>query len=201
MLIRNVFSQEIIINAFTFNQYKDLCKILFDSGKSTSVDLEYNTTEILDYVKINLQRMNRVEKTFKMNPTLQEKLSLLNKKQLWIVLAESWCGDVAQNIPAINMIANSTTNIELKILLRDENEVIMNKYLTNGSKSIPKLISLNPITFKENWNWGPRPKPAQELVVSMKSKGEDFHIGVHKWYADDKSNTIQDEILKLISNN
>ena len=41
------------------------------------------------------------------------------------------------------MAKESGENIELKIVLRDENEELMNEFLTNGSRSIPKLIVLD----------------------------------------------------------
>ena len=56
---------------------------------------------------------------------------------------EGWCGDGSQILPYLAKMAHESNNIQLKILLRDENPEIMDQYLTNGSKSIPKLISVD----------------------------------------------------------
>ena len=60
-----------------------------------------------------------------------------------MVLTEGWCGDAAQVLPVINKIASLSDFIDLKIILRDEHEELMNKFLTNGSKSIPKLVAID----------------------------------------------------------
>ena len=39
----------------------------------------------------------------------------------WLVLTESWCGDAAHVVPAINKIAELSDNIDLKLVFRDEN--------------------------------------------------------------------------------
>lgn len=191
----SIFTKEIIENSLSYDEYKKLSQELFAQGKSTSKPDEYNTPEYVEYVRVNLQRMNRVEKTTQIKAELQEKLNALKSPQTWIVLSESWCGDAAQNVPALAMIADSSNMVELRILLREENLDVMNAYLTNGGKAIPKMIAIDANTYQELWQWGPRPKAAQELVLTMKANGEDFHIGVHKWYAADKSQTLQTELL------
>jgi hypothetical protein len=44
------------------------------------------------------------------------------------------------------MVAESDGKIDMKIVLRDENEELMNLFLTNKAKSIPKLIVINKET-------------------------------------------------------
>ena len=78
----------------------------------------------------------------------------------------------------------------------------MEQYLTNGSKSIPKLIAFNS-NAKELFTWGPRPVPAQELLMNWKKNPagrnwEAFETELHTWYARDKSKTIQEEFVNLI---
>ncbi len=79
----------------------------------------------------------------------------------------------------------------------------MDKYLTNGARAIPKLIATNETLDEEAFIWGPRPAPAQQLLVNWKNNPanktwDDFEKELHEWYAKDKSNTLQSEFLKII---
>jgi hypothetical protein len=46
----------------------------------------------------------------------------------------------------------------------------MDAYLTNGGRSIPKLICLDK-SGKEIFTWGPRPEVIQEVMNRLKSEG------------------------------
>jgi hypothetical protein len=64
------------------------------------------------------------------------------------------------------MVAESDGKIDMKIVLRDENEELMNLFLTNSS--IPKLIVINKETGGALAHWGPRPKGAADLIITIK---------------------------------
>jgi thioredoxin-like negative regulator of GroEL len=136
-----------------------------------------------------------------MLPALQEKLDQLSEPLHWLVLSEGWCGDAAQNLPALEKIAeHSHGKIHLRVLLRDENTELMDQWLTNGGRSIPKLIQLNA-AVEVTGSWGPRPAEAQAMVLAAKAAGEDHHVyaeRVHKWYAHNNSADLQGEILELL---
>lgn len=94
--------------------------------------------------------------------------------------------------------------IKLYILLRDENPELMDKYLTNGARAIPKLVAVNETMNKETFVWGPKPFPAQELLRKWKRNPErkswgDFEKELHSWYAKDKTQIIQSEFLDLLN--
>ncbi len=48
------------------------------------------------------------------------------------------------------------TVLDLRIIFRDDNPELMNRYLTNGSKSIPKLIAFDKAN-SELFTWGRDP--------------------------------------------
>ncbi len=110
---------------------------------------------IYDYRKLNFQRSSRLEKTFVPSEETRQIFSNIIKKQKWILITESWCGDSAQNLPIIAKLAELNSLIDFKIVLRDSNLDFMDLYLTNGGRAIPKLI-----VFDENDNelfrWGPQ---------------------------------------------
>ena len=98
-------------------------------------------------------------------------------------------------------IAKINPLVELQIIERDSNLEIMDLHLTNGTRSIPILIS-----FDENENeifrWGPRPKEAQELVTRLKSEGMEhdaFIEQLHLWYAKNKGVALERELKALLT--
>ncbi|NMB82329.1 MAG: thioredoxin family protein, partial [Ignavibacteria bacterium] len=156
-------------------------------------DDEFKKNEKYDVTKLNLQRSNRIYKTYTVSEQVKELIHSINKPQIWMVITEDWCGDSAQNLPYIVKIAELNSLIELRILLRYQNLDIMDMYLTNGkSRSIPKLVAFDK-DGNELFQWGPRPKEAQ-LVVDLSIKnGLDKNAyleKLHLWYSEDKGQTL-----------
>ncbi|MFN7301706.1 MAG: thioredoxin family protein [Bacteroidota bacterium] len=184
--------------AMSYAMYRSTVSDLLARGLTTGT---HQSPEMLDYARLNDHRMDRVEKRFQMLPALQEKLDQLSEPLHWLVLSEGWCGDAAQNLPALEKIAeHSHGKIHLRVLLRDENTELMDQWLTNGGRSIPKLIQLDA-AFEVTGSWGPRPAEAQAMVLAAKAAGEDHHVyaeRVHKWYAHNNSADLQGEILELL---
>ncbi len=167
-------------------------------NKTTGTD---QSEAMVNYGKLNLQRMQRLEKTVIISNELKSCIEHLNKKLIFLVITEGWCGDAAQNVPVFSFMENISSNIELKLLLRDENPELIDKYLTNGARAIPKLICLEKDTLKELFVWGPRPEPCQKIMLEMKAKNADSKVkaeAIHLWYARDKTATLQKEILELL---
>lgn len=186
----------------SYPTYKKMIQSLVAEGKTTGTK---QTPALLEYTNLNIHRMNRWEKTATILPELAEKLKNL-PPQNWLILTEGWCGDAAQNIPIFVKFTEIAPQINLRLLLRDEHLDIIDMYLTAGGRSIPKLIAFEKPTteaseWKEFFNWGPRPAPAQELLIELKKTETPFNVlteKLHKWYADDKNAHVQAEILKLL---
>lgn len=195
--------KNIILNALekshTYLSYRTLISKLLEEGKSTG---NTQTDDLLHYSQLNETRMNRLEKTIEITDEVVQKLQNLDKKYLWLVLAEGWCGDAAQLVPIMHKMAESTDKINFKIALRDENETLMNEFLTNNSKSIPKLIIVDEESLEVLASWGPRPEPARKLIADYKEKNgvvdETVKIELQKWYLHDKGITTQNEIMELM---
>ena len=102
----------------------------------------------------------------------------------------------------INKMASVSQHIELKIAFRDENEPLMNLFLTNGNKAIPKLIVLNKEAEEVVGSWGPRPKGATNLIKSYKQQygviDETAKTELQLWYLHDKGISTQNEIVELM---
>ena len=186
--------------AISYQTYRDMIDALIAEGKTTGKN---QSPELLNYTQMNVRRMSRWDKTAVMVEPLQEVLRAA-EPQKWLVLTEGWCGDAAQNIPMLVKMAAMNPHIEIRFLLRDENLEVMDAYLTNGGRSIPKLIALKETpegTLEEFFNWGPRPIPAQEMIIALKKENTPFEIlaeKLHKWYADDKQEHLQAEFFALL---
>lgn len=162
-----------------------------------------HSASMLEYTKLNSKRMVRQNKTIKLSESLISKLQQIKSKQYWVVLVEAWCGDVAQNVPAIAKMTDQNENIALSLLYRDENIQIIDNYLTNGARAIPKLIIFDE-EMNELATWGPRPQPVQQMLIEYKSNPaesyEEYARKAHTWYAKDRNETIQKEISQLLDN-
>lgn len=193
-------SRNIIENAFTYEEYRSLINRLLEDSKTTG---ENHSERMLHYTKMNVHRMNRLDKKTELADDVKHRLASVNRNITWLVLTEAWCGDAAQAIPAIQKMADYSDKIHTRYILRDEHIDIMDQFLTNGnSRSIPKLIALDSITLDILGTWGPRPAIARDLYTELRSRadvsGREAAERLHKWYADDKTRNIQKEILALL---
>lgn len=163
-----------------------------------------NGIDLIPYTKLNDQRMKRLDKTIVISDENSAFLKSFENKVLWLVLTEGWCGDAAQALPVLNKMAELSDAIELKIVLRDENEDLMNQFLTNGGKSIPKVIMVHPETLEVIADWGPRPAGAVQLMIDLKEKfgsiTDEVKEELQKWYNNDKTISTQNEIVQILKN-
>ncbi|AOW17957.1 thioredoxin family protein [Polaribacter vadi] len=185
-------------NTYTYQEYRDLVKDLLAEGKSTGPE---QSDYILNYSKLNNSRMKRLDKTTKISDETAQEIQKLASPQTWLVLTEGWCGDAAQNLPVIHKMAELNKNINLKLVLRDENLALMDLFLTNGGRSIPKLIALDTDNNVID-TWGPRPKVATKMVADYKEKNgsldPQFKEYLQVWYNKDKGLSTQEDFVSLI---
>lgn len=158
----------------------------------------YTDPEYYNYTKLNWSRNNRWMKRFEVSAELKEKINAIAQPQTWILITEPWCGDAAHSVPQIAKIAELNPQITLDIQLRDTEPFLIDQYLTNGGKSIPKLI-VRDAAGKDIFVWGPRPDALQDLFFKLKEEGKEFEEikeFIQKWYNDDKGDELQKEFLK-----
>ncbi|MBK6410927.1 MAG: thioredoxin family protein [Flavobacteriales bacterium] len=181
--------------------FRDLLEQLVKEGRTTGAD---QSEEMVAYTKLNLARTVRNEKTVKLLPELRDALAQA-REMTWLLITEPWCGDSSQVMPVLVLIADAAPNIRMRVVLRDQHLELMDRYLTHGGRSVPKLIAIDP-HGKELFTWGPRPKTAQDMVWANKDlpeaqqlPKEEIYAKVHGWYAVDKGVSIQQEILALLN--
>lgn len=192
-------SRDLLSMAYTWPQYVQLFEQLVAEGKTTGTD---QSPSLVDYTRLNLQRSQRVSQQLKLTPSLELALQQLDEEWVWLVLTEIWCGDAAQNLPLLGAIADYCPKITLRLILRDEHTEVMDQYLTNGGRAIPILVCLRAADLQPLGHWGPRPAPAQQIVMDYKANPimtkEEMYANVHHWYAKDHTATQQLELLGKI---
>jgi hypothetical protein len=192
--------RDYIEKAMTFDEYNRLIDRLAAEGKTSGAN---QSEDLVNYTKLNQSRMRRLLKTIELSESLRETVRNFKANWVWLILTETWCGDAAQNIPPIELIARENDRIKTLYLLRDENLELMDKYLTNGARAIPKLICLDAETLKEIGTWGSRPQAAYDLFYSLKEQGlekPEIIEKIHRWYIEDNTESLQAEFEKLLQN-
>ncbi|MFT6960032.1 MAG: hypothetical protein ACJA17_001130 [Polaribacter sp.] len=181
----------------SYLDYRTLVHNLLAEGKSTGQEQSEDLTK---YSLLNDRRMERLDKKIKISYETIQEFQKIKQPQTWLVITEGWCGDAAQNLPVLNKIAATADHIDLKVVLRDENLALMDLFLTNGGRSIPKLIALD----KDNnviGSWGPRPTVATKMVADYKEKNgaldPEFKQDLQVWYNKDKGQSVQEDFVGL----
>lgn len=186
-----------LARVFDYSEFKALveecARLNVTTGESTPARIEAT--------RLNAHRMTRVEKTLVIRTELADLIGQIHRRTKWIVLAEAWCGDGAQTIPVIAKLAELNPLIELNIVLRDENPELMNEHLTNGTRSVPKLISIDCQSGKETGTWGPRPERISQMGMQLKKEQpgithDEFVKNLHLWYGRDRNAAIQEDFIK-----
>ncbi len=192
-----IINQSHINKAINYDEYKNIVTNLVQRGKTSGDD---QSPEMIEYSKMNYHRMNRLEKTTILNDNLIEAFKKISIKYYLVVLTEAWCGDAAQILPIFDKLSQINPNTELKILFRDENLEIIDDNLTNGTRSIPKLIVIDE-DFNKITSWGPRPQVLNQLVAQMKKKPdfnkEEMIKEIQIWYNQDNTQELQKEFIEL----
>lgn len=199
--MKNIIAKA-LFKSHTYPEYRKLVADLLVDGKSTGSEQSESLTH---YSKLNDARMNRLDKTIQLKDEVISKIENLEHRYIWLVIFEGWCGDAAQILPVINKMAlASHKKIDLRIVLRDENEELMNEYLTNGGKAIPKVIIICKEAGIVRANWGPRPKVAAKLITNYKKEfgvlDEKIKTDLQLWYLADKGVSVQEELMQVVEN-
>jgi hypothetical protein len=176
--MKKIIEKKHLENAMDYDSYRNLVNELLLQGKTTGPK---QSEQLTQYATRNVSTMNAIENTIQVDPEIELLINSVTHPQTWLVLTEGWCKDAAHTVPVLNAMAKLNSNIELKLLLRDDNLDLMDQYLTNGtSRSIPRLIAVDSDIREELFNWGPGPEITQSK-------------------ADDKTIITQKEIGDLIS--
>jgi len=185
-------------NSFSYAEFR---AYVTDALENNPAKLDLSA-DYLPYAELNEARLHRLDKTLSVEPEVAQVMENLSKDYIWLVISESWCGDAAQSVPMLNKMAEITDKVELRIVFRDKNLALMDQYLTNGGRAIPKLLIVDKETMEVLGHWGPRPADAVALVNEYKAAqgkfDEDGIILLNKWYTKNKGQQVQQEVAALM---
>jgi hypothetical protein len=183
-------------NFLSYHGYRELIAILHEKQQVTGHE---QSESLLNYSLLNEQRMNRWDKHYTPSPAMTAAIAALPSNWKVVVIAEGWCGDAAQIVPALHAIVQLRKDWVFNVVLRDDNPAWMNLFLTNGAKSIPIAVVFDE-KGKYRFHWGPRPAEAIALVLDAKKNeipADQWKNDLHKWYAFNKQNALEAEWIAL----
>lgn len=189
-------------NSYSYSEYRSHVSELLSKGLSTG---DTQSEALRNYSSLNEVRMNRLEKTVKITQNISDRLKTISKNYILLVITEGWCGDAAQLLPIMKKMADENSLVDLRLVLRDDNAMLMDEFLTNGSRSIPKLILVDAETNTVLGSWGPRPAGAAQLIKEYKEQfgvvNEEAKVALQKWYLNDKGLSTMEEITRMLESN
>lgn len=197
-MINDIISNS-LDKSISFSEYRELVEKLVEDQSTTGKD---KTDALINYTMLNDRRMRRWDKTVKLSEEDIASIKSYDKKATWLVITESWCGDAAHVMPVINKVAELNDKIDYKIVMRDENDALMDSFLTNGGRAIPKLIMIDDSTNEVVNTFGPRPSVATKLVNDYKAlHGKltpEFKEDLQRWYNKDKGQSTVSDLINLL---
>lgn len=188
-------------SSLSYPDYRQLLRDLLAEGKTTGPN---QTATYLDAAVINQSRMDRLDRKARFLPEMEAAIAAIDRPLLLLTITEGWCGDAAQIVPLINHMAEASPHVEHRLILRDEHLELMDHFLTDGGRGIPKTLFLDPVAHAFLGDYGPRPAPAQAMAMDYKyQRGEytdydEYNKALHTWYARDKTKTLQAELVDLL---
>jgi hypothetical protein len=117
-----------------------------------------------------------------------------------LILAEDWCIDTSSTLPVLARWVEATPDLSLRILKRDEHPEVMDRYLSNGTRSIPVVLVLDR-DFHLLRHWGPYAAPLADWVREHKPPAlvkDEFVKGKRSWYARDRGETTLREVMGVL---
>ncbi len=196
--MKDFFADGRLDDGLSYTEYEDEWRDIINRSKEglTPKERRYQF-----YAQYNWDRSQGVIADFEPGEALHDAVGSITDPQIWMVLTEDWCGDSAFSLPIIALAADLNDNVTLRILRRDENLDIMDKYLTSGSRSIPKLVAFST-EGEELFQWGPRPRAAAELRKQLKAKGKsgkEISNALIEWYQDGGYEMVEDELVERLT--
>jgi hypothetical protein len=170
---------------------------------SNYIDRAISYDEYIDLLGENLSLHKLHYKNFHPDKKYAEKIKQSNALQI-LCITKPNCSDSIALLPIVKRISEINPQWNFRIILRDDNPDLMDKFLTNGAKAIPIFLFLDKngeLLFK----WGPRPQKAQAIFEKYRDKiksGEieksDVILKIRRYYAKDKGKDTSSEIFKLL---
>lgn len=144
---------------------------------SASLMSKFNTglspEQFIESMSKNKERFMEYYDNFHWNEEDKQYFESLNDRDdlRCLILAADWCGDVVRNVPVV-FRALENSGIPVEVLIMEQNQDVMEQFLTMGGKAIPIVIFTDTGGFVLG-HWGPRPKHVQAVMTRFKQENPD----------------------------
>jgi len=192
------FVQHVTESALTPSAYLE---VMEQRAAVDPAGLKGTEAERVEFAKLNLHRVGRIRRTWRPSEKLASLLRRINRPQLWMVLTEPWCGDSAQCLPCLEILAASNPHFTIRYMLRDDNLEIMDNYLTDGKRGIPLMVAFD-MEGGELFHWGPRPAEAQNVFDAAVAEGLEKPAKLeklHLFYGRNRGRALDGELVTVLS--
>lgn len=152
------------------------------------------------YSKYNLERQERVEELWSASDAFIEAVLSAPGPADWLFITDDWCVDSAYSLPLVLWGTQQRDDISLRILLKDEHPDIMELFLTNGKRSIPKFVGLDTQGHVQ-FTWGPQPDLIRDIRQRLMVEGAEGRIvssTTVDWYADEGWLEVERELTAVL---
>jgi len=149
--------------------------------------------EYLSSVKENKSLWENNYHRYEVSPETKKILSGIKQKFYVLAIAEDWCGDAVRNLPVMARLVEALPDSELKVIRRDLNLDLMERYAIDGKKKIPTVVFLDP-NFKEVAVWIEKPGNAWQLQEKFKNEPD----GKER-YLEALKEEVTNEVLDMLS--
>lgn len=156
----------------------------------------YYAKDMHSYIIANNELESQIQSTISLNKKFFNAVNHSRVHSLHLI-TEAWCMDACILLPLLRAIHIVRPDIAIWIYPRDQNEELMNRFLSNGSKSIPIVFGTDA-SLRELFRWGPRSQKARELLTPIQTLtyAEKAKV-LREFYKLDSTKDIQSELLEL----
>jgi thioredoxin family protein len=153
------------------------------------------------YTRYNWDRYESIRRKHKISAAFADAIRRVPGVQTWLVITEHWCSDAAFSVPVIQAAAECHSDVDLRILYRDENPEVMDRYLTGESRSIP-ILAVFDDQGHELLRWGSKPKAAaifRKDLVRKATEPKKLSLTMVEWYEDGGWLEVEQELTEAFN--
>lgn len=154
------------------------------------------------YSKYNWDRQRHVESHYEASRAFLDAVRELPENVQFHFITDDWCIDSAYSLPQVEAAVRHRPDIRLELYIRDEHLTMMDRYLTNGSRSIPVLI-VRDSEGRDLARWGPKPEILRHLRKQLQEgggPGSEVVKLTSDWYEDNGWLEVERELTECMLN-
>ena len=175
----------------------------FECGTPDNFLNDFNRAACIEEYKISLGDQKKLYDLHYKKVDIESWPNPLDDLKL-LIITEPWCGDSTAIIPVLQKLFEDS-NVKIRILRRDTNPGLMDRFLTNGGRAIPVVIILD-----EDGNYlgrfGPRPEKARQIfedhredIINGEIEKQEVTRKIRTFYAKDKGRAILSDFYQVIN--